>query len=320
MNKKNLSKIQMMQLLVIFALDAVRIDKTNLVQVFKLAIEAVKGKLAQIALLQELLSDKGIARDKKAIKKACSGVAFNICQAVVAFAKAHNDNTLLAKVSRSVSAYMKILDGEFVREMTNLHDLIQPLVETMIEEGYYISEADLTAFLSEINAFSDINLDPEQAKNKRIQMNKNINDLTKEAFAIVRNSLDPNSASFKSIDMKYYDGYVINRRVEKPITITTKCRVKVLSDIDGTPIFDAEITISGTTLKTKTNVKGDGTLNRVKFGTRKVSVSVPGYQTQTSPNTVFKKGHYVDITFRLVPDNFTIPASKPEIALVPQNA
>lgn len=303
-----------MQILVEWALSATKIAITQQVPVFKTGIDTVKSKLQLIENLNQMLSLTGIAMDKQMLKRLLCEISITITYPVKAFAIAHNNNTLKQQVNIPISRLMGMGAQGLINKLQEMHDVIVPLLATLEDEGYNVDAAMLTAMQDAITTFSNAQNSPKQAISTRKSINENINTLVKQTNRMCHDVLDPNSISFKAIDVNYYNEYKIKRKRDNTGVHHTRANVTLKSET-GTPFVGQMVTVDELVKDGKTyhavsgltDINGYVSVHTFEPGNRTITVSGPGIVTKTYGPFKFMHGKAIVKEFICQPE-FNLPA------------
>ncbi len=165
---------------------------------FQTAFNNFKAKIAVIVSTtqQKDLALTGITIDKSSSKQTLCQLAAETAGIIYAFASATANNTLQQEVNFSYTALLKTKDDQLAPRCQNIHD--KAVANLAALSDYGIKSANLTTLQIAISNYSAEAPKPRTAASQRKTMTTNLNNLFKEADAILRNQMDKLVVTFKA--------------------------------------------------------------------------------------------------------------------------
>lgn len=185
---------------------------------FSDAFNRFKAKIAAIATnaQQNETVLTGIAEDKSTFKQALARRAADIASVIYAYAIGTSNNTLKQEVNFSYSTLVKSRDNELAPRCQNIHDKAAANLADLADYG--IKAADLTSLQVAIDDYQAQSPKTRAAASQRKTTGDNLNQLFKEADAILRDEMDKLIITFKPTHPDFVKTYESNRIIVDPPT------------------------------------------------------------------------------------------------------
>jgi len=267
---------------------------------FQNAFNNFKTKIAAIVSTtqQKDLALTGITVDKSSSKQTLCQLTADIAGIIYAFASATANNTLKQEVNFSYTALLKTKDDQLAPRCQNIHDKAVANLADLSDYG--IKSATLTTLQTAINNYSAEAPKPRTAATQRKTMTINLNNLFKEADAILRNQMDKLVVTFKTANPDFVQTYESNRIIIDPATTATQLKGKITDKSNGTAVGKATITVVELAKTAKTNSKGEYTIKPIENGKYTITIKAEGFEDFQADEVEVKLGDIKHLDVSLV--------------------
>lgn len=234
-------------------------------------------------------SSKGTTISKNTSKADMALAAISVANAGKAYASATGNAVLFDQMNKKKSDIMLAADTDADDICQNIHDDLQPYIANTT--AYGATTASLTNLQSLIGAYSAMIGKP--ALQKSIVANATISLVQHFAAinALLKNQLDPLMAQYQNSNAVFYNQYqsvrVINDIGHRHSVILHGF---VYTSNDQALTGATVKVLDSTTHQKLTNATGEYKFSRLHTGAFTITVSAPGYITQTKNITVSENG------------------------------
>jgi hypothetical protein len=268
---------------------------------FTAAKTAYSGKITAIKTTVSLQEKNttGVTLDKKDAKKQLIDFSRLVADALVAMAVITHNNTLEKSMYFSQSTLGRLSDSKLTETATLIHGTANTNLAALATYG--ITAPTLTSFLSIIADYNSAVPSPRNAIATKSVLTKNLIALLKEADVILNKVILKLAYQFKSSNPDFYNGIIANAEIIDLGKTTTILRFTILSN-SNIPVKDALISIVlSPPLTATSNDAGKGSIKKIPFGKRNITIEKSGFQKLTVTAFNFVKGKSVTKTFTLIP-------------------
>ena len=277
-------------------------DNADIVNGVPALQSAVVSLANTIILISQTIQQKeepitGISIVKRKARRALARQACTLAGHIYAYAEVVHDDDLQQKVKYTMSDFARLKDGELPAICRNILDIAMQHVADLA--GYNVTAATNTSFLQNIDAYEAMEQRPRNEISKRITSNQTMKVLFKKGDNLIKNQLDKIMPRFIETETAFYNTYIGNRVIVDSATISTRIKGKVVNAHDNTPIDNATIEIIETKQIATTTRNGNYALKRLLPGTWPITVSKPGFKSQTVTVIVVKPGGITRVNFQL---------------------
>jgi hypothetical protein len=183
------------------------------------------------------------AYQQKELKNKITLQVVNICDMATAYAEQYNDEKLAAAVSYSKSEVLSFKDSELYELVSNIINVLQPMLTDVHFMEYDITEEMLEKVMADVITFSD-NLDTTSIMESRYAVaNQKIYEITQLLDKNVQ-QFDRLINKFAFTHPEFVAGYHINAAPESPISCHTGIAGTVTCEADGTPVSNTIVSVA----------------------------------------------------------------------------
>ena len=271
-------------------------DLSNVVTVFTNML----GLLNLAGTNQKNLS-KGITQTKAQARSALIQMALAHSAAGIAYAVSAGNTTLKVNSKLVESKLNKTTDVALADTCQNLYNLLNPFAASLTNFG--ANAATLTAFQTAITDYQPLSQQLRNVRSAKKTATLNVAAQIAAMDTIIKEQLDPLMVQFKTSAPDFYTQYVGLRHA-----VHTSRHLKVVSifllikTAAGVLLPNANIKLNSTRGATRnkfSKANGSESFTRLKPDTFTITVSLPGYVTQTQTITV-PNPQKINVNFSMV--------------------
>ena len=214
MNARQTAKLAMYRAVQLFCNNNLSVVNSNLA--FKTAFALFILKIAGLQSSQTVVSKqtKGIAKDKKALKKTLAQIATEIAGYVFAYATDINNQTLQKQVDYSQTDIVKIKAELIVPACKNIYQAASDNLAALADYG--VTAALLANFQTAMDDFSGESPKPKVAKSTKQTENVNIAQTIRDVDNILNKKMDKLVVIFKAAHPDFVTTYFETRLINNP--------------------------------------------------------------------------------------------------------
>lgn len=218
-------------------------------------LNAVPGVTAQFTQLNTLINNlittdtgsrtdlTGVAMNKQNIRKVLETSCLKFSNALAGFAVNSNDLILQKKADYPSSKWYSCSEDELISNANIIKNLATPIIASLAP--YNLAAADLTAFNTALNSFTDSVSDPSLAIDKRKTDNENIPLIIDQIRSLFNDKLDVLVRTIEVSNPNMYNMYNAARAIDANGSVsnpTSEVTVasKTVSTIHTATIYDAD--------------------------------------------------------------------------------
>ncbi len=251
----------------------------------------IKNNEIDIALQAQIISIKGITRDKLRLKALCVANIVKVSSAVSSYAHSINDAALEDKMRYTASSLMRMREEFLIAVGYNVFTISTTYAAGIVTFG--INAAMLAALESAVKDFEAIMLGPKEARDNRKMLTAKLDKLFAEADEIIHKEIDPLIQVLPDIHNDFIQVYrnartIINYRGRPapPPAETGFGAIygTVTNNVDGSPIEDAFVVIGETGFTANTDDDGDFLFEQIPTGIYIIKVTAATYVPEVIEN------------------------------------
>ena len=287
MNKRNLARVSMFDVMVLFlGRYAAIIDR---LPALRAAVDRFIDFLKQTkaAMEEEKLVSEGITADKKTQRSLLTRQTVLIAGAASAQAVATGNAALEAEMAVSHRELDQVSGADFLAKVRRISTLANEHAGALVDYGI---TADILTSLDHLaDVFEGKAPAPRSAINQRSDAGERAAELVSQTNAILKKTIDKLVLQFEQSDPEFYSQYWKSRIIVDAATSGTSLVVDV-SGPDAQPLAAAEVRIEGTDIKGVTDARGKCILKDLEPGTRKITIYHKDYTQKTLEEVKLKPG------------------------------
>lgn len=231
---------------------------------------------------------KGITQTKAQARSALILMALAHSAAGMAYAASINNTTLKVNSKLTQSKLSRASDVKFVDLCMALYNLLNPFAGSLNNFG--ANAATLLAFKNAITSYQPVSQTPKNARSVRRTATINVKAQVTAIDTLVKEQLDTLMVQFKTTNPDFYNDYMgLRHAAISSHHLKTVSMLLHIKTTTGVALENADIKLtSNKGAKRNKFSKVDGTMRvtRLKPDTFTITVSLPGYVTQTQIITV----------------------------------
>ncbi len=257
------------------------------------AISAVISTLSSLFGLLNLAgttqknATKGITQTRKQARNALIQMALAHSAAGISYAASIDDTTLKGNSKLTESALNRANDIDLVDVCHSLYNLLNPLAANLNYHG--ANSATLLAFKNAADNYQPTSQLPINARSAKKSATLNVKSQITAIETLLKDRLDTLMVQFKNTNTDFYEQYMGLRHTSHTSghlkTVSIFLHIKTGASV---ALQNAEIKLTATKgAKRNKYSKADGSMHftRLKPDTYTITVSLPGYVTQTQTIT-----------------------------------
>ncbi len=243
--------------------------------------------LLNLAGTNQKNSTKGITQTKAQARSALILMALAHSAAGMAYAANVGNNTLKVQSKLTESKLQRATDVDFAAICMALYTLLNPLAGSLSSFG--ANAATLLAFKNAITAYQPVSQTPKTARAIHRATTTNVAAQVTSIDTLVKEQLDTLMVQYKTTNVDFYNAYMDLRHAATTShhlkTVGIVFHIKTAASV---ALENAEIKLTSTKGAKRNKLsKLDGSqhVTRLKPATYTITVSLPGYVTQTQTIT-----------------------------------
>ncbi len=243
--------------------------------------------LLNLAGTNQKNSTKGITQTKAQARSALILMALAHSAAGMAYAANAGNNTLRVQSKLTESKLNRASDVDFADICMALYTLLNPLAGSLNNFG--ANAATLLAFKNAILAYQPVSQTPKTARAIHRANTTNVAAQITSIDTLVKEQLDTLMVQYKTTNVDFYNAYMgLRHAATTPRHLKTVSMFLHIKTSSGVALENADIKLTSTKgAKRNKFSKADGSMRfaRLKPATYTITVSLPGYTTQTQTIT-----------------------------------
>jgi hypothetical protein len=275
------------------------LDIVNSIPALKAGYESLKATVDLIAKTLQQKEERitGTAVTKRNARRALARQACTLAQNIFAYAEVNNDEILRAKVNYTMSDLIRLRDGDFPAVCSIILNLARQRVDVLA--GYNVTVAAIEDFDQNISAYEALEQSPRNLTSKLINFNESMVEHIRRGNKILKNQLDKLMSGLMETQQHFYYVYFNNRAIIDASTTHTQIKGKVTDALTGAAIYGATIEVVETKQTATTSPNGNYAVKHLKPDIYTVTISKPGFKSQTKTVVVVKLGQVSRVSFKL---------------------
>ena len=230
---------------------------------------------------------KGITQTRQQARNALIQMALAHSAAGISYAASINDTTLKGNSKLTESKLNRANDVDLVDICHSLYNLLNPLVANLTNFG--ANSATLLAFKNAADNYQPTSQLPINARSAKKSATLNVKSQITAIDTLLKDRLDTVMVQFKTTNVDFYDQYMgLRHTTHAPKHLKSVSIIVHVKTGASTALQNAEIKLTATKGAKRDKLsKLDGSqhITRLKPDTYTITVSLPGYVTQTQTIT-----------------------------------
>ena len=250
----------------------------------------LKSNTDEIQLIGEMqgINKKGLAIDKKKLKKKLITLAIKYSNKVAILAKGNSNNDLLTEIRFSESDLSRLAAVTLKDSVQLIFDRVEANLGNLADQG--ITPETQKTFLEAITEFNNAIASPRSGVVQKRNATQKLSVLFDKADSILE-TMDLLVASARDEYPDFFNGYKDSRKIIDTGSGTLALKATAKEFVNGVPldgalfIFKHEVATAsgsngGTEIVKKTTKKGNFHVKSMEPGTYKVEVSKQGFKNK----------------------------------------
>ncbi|MCW3074876.1 MAG: hypothetical protein JWP69_1945 [Flaviaesturariibacter sp.] len=264
---------------------------------FLIAFGAKLKKLEELAT-QYGAEDGDAGGEKNEKRQALCAAIYDLTGPLFIFAVNTNNIELKGKVDYTLNKLEKIAVGRIAAIADQVHKLAFDNANPLADYG--VTPAMLVTLKTAIEDYNNVQDLPRETKDERAAIGQQIQPLIKEIRELLKTNGDLFIKRFQASEPSFYYEYEQAREIVDPKVNHTELKGVVVSAADGTPIYQAKVSLVGSNLSVDTGADGSYVM-RLEPGTHSFTIRHHAFDGKEVIGLRVKLGQAVKVDAELAP-------------------
>lgn len=244
------------------------------------------------------ISSKGFTEEKAEIFDNTNQFAFIICSEVKLYANFNDNDELFQKVNYKLSALNNIPYSQVVTKWNGIKKAAASVINTLVNEGYYINPQTLIDFQALIDSFKAIKPRTSGTIKNRKEATTEIGDITKKIQKNLHDFLDNAIVAYINLNLDFYQGYLLRRELTDLPHRKLALRINIIDNASKMPLTKVRMKIEGINKVYKSSEFGNIYIRDLETGTYTLTFEREDFVTHTEI-IHYEKGIRIDLKLQM---------------------